>query len=133
MRRLLGHQARARTGTGSAIRSVSDRQAKALSYLLHRNAMEKAMNRTKSQLRAKVKHVFGVIKRVFGFKGAADRPEFDSWEAHGGVWSGSRLRQNKYLRVREGRFEPKRLDTWISESCLPTARVDEYYWIHVLA
>jgi len=61
------------------------------------------------------------------------KPEFDSWEAHGGVWSASRLRQNKYLRVREGRFEPKRLDTWISESCLPTARVDEYYWIHVLA
>src|ERR1035441_6165112 len=61
------------------------------------------------------------------------RPEFDSWEAHGGVWSASRLRQNKYLRVREGRFEPKRLDTWISESCLPAARVDEYYWIHVLA
>jgi hypothetical protein len=60
-------------------------------------------------------------------------PEFDSWEAHGGVWSASRLRQNKHLRVREGRFEPKRLDTWISEICLPTARVDEYYWIHVLA
>ncbi len=61
------------------------------------------------------------------------RPEFDSWEAHGGVWSASRLRQNKYLRVREGRFEPKRLDTWISEICLTTAHVDEYYWIHVLA
>src|SRR5450755_4724094 len=60
-------------------------------------------------------------------------PEFDSWEAHGGVWSASRLRQNKYLRVREGRFEPKRLDTWISEIYLPTAHVDEYYWIHVLA
>src|ERR1039457_3544666 len=60
------------------------------------------------------------------------RPEFDSWEAHGAVWSASRLRQNKYLRVREGRFEPKRLDTWISEIYLPTAHVDEYYWIHVL-
>src|ERR1019366_3286885 len=61
------------------------------------------------------------------------RPEFDSWEAHGGVWSASRLRQNKYLRVREGRFWPKRLDTWISQRWLPTARVAEYYWIHVLA
>jgi hypothetical protein len=49
------------------------------------------------------------------------------------VWSASRLRQNKYLRVREGRFEPKRLDTWIREIYLPTAHVDEYYWIHVLA
>src|ERR1035441_2174086 len=61
------------------------------------------------------------------------RPEFDSWEAHGGVWSASRLRQNKHLRVREGRFEPKRLDTWISEICLPTARADEYYWRQGLA
>jgi len=31
------------------------------------NETEKAKNRTKSQVRAKVEHVFGVIKRVFGF------------------------------------------------------------------
>jgi IS5 family transposase len=30
--------------------------------------VEKAKNRTKSQVRAKVEHVFGVIKRVFGFQ-----------------------------------------------------------------
>ena len=29
--------------------------------------LEKARNRTKSKVRAKVEHVFGVIKRVFGF------------------------------------------------------------------
>ena len=29
--------------------------------------VEKAKNRTKSKVRAKVEHVFGVIKRVFGF------------------------------------------------------------------
>src|ERR1039458_437692 len=38
-------------------------------------------------------------------------PEFDSWEAHGGVSSASRLRQNKHLRLREGGLELKRLDT----------------------
>jgi len=32
------------------------------------NETEKAKNRTKSQVRAKVEHVFGVIKRVFGFQ-----------------------------------------------------------------
>lgn len=32
------------------------------------NEIEKARNRTKSQVRAKVEHVFGVIKRVFGFQ-----------------------------------------------------------------
>ena len=32
------------------------------------NEVEKAKNRTKSQVRAKVEHVFGVIKRVFGFQ-----------------------------------------------------------------
>lgn len=32
------------------------------------NEIEKAKNRTKSQVRAKVEHVFGVIKRVFGFE-----------------------------------------------------------------
>ena len=32
------------------------------------NEIEKAKNRTKSQVRAKVEHVFGVIKRVFGFQ-----------------------------------------------------------------
>jgi transposase, IS5 family len=32
------------------------------------NEIEKAKNRTKSQIRAKVEHVFGVIKRVFGFQ-----------------------------------------------------------------
>jgi IS5 family transposase len=31
------------------------------------NEMDKAKNRTKSQVRAKVEHVIGVIKRVFGF------------------------------------------------------------------
>jgi IS5 family transposase len=30
--------------------------------------LEKAKNRTKSQVRAKVEHVIGVIKRVFGFQ-----------------------------------------------------------------
>jgi hypothetical protein len=35
-------------------------------------------------------------------------PEFDSWDAHGGVSSASRLRQNKHLRLREGGLEPKR-------------------------
>ena len=29
--------------------------------------VQKAKNRTKSKVRAKVEHVFGVIKRVFGF------------------------------------------------------------------
>jgi transposase, IS5 family len=32
------------------------------------NEVEKAKNRTKSQVRAKVEHVIGVIKRVFGFQ-----------------------------------------------------------------
>jgi IS5 family transposase len=32
------------------------------------NEAEKAKNRTKSRVRAKVEHVFGVIKRVFGFQ-----------------------------------------------------------------
>jgi IS5 family transposase len=32
------------------------------------NETEKAKNRTKSQVRAKVEHVFGVIKRIFGFQ-----------------------------------------------------------------
>jgi transposase, IS5 family len=32
------------------------------------NEVEKAKHRTKSQVRAKVEHVFGVIKRVFGFQ-----------------------------------------------------------------
>jgi IS5 family transposase len=32
------------------------------------NEIEKAKNRTKSKVRAKVEHVFGVIKRVFGFE-----------------------------------------------------------------
>jgi IS5 family transposase len=32
------------------------------------NAVEKAKNRTKSQVRAKVEHAIGVIKRVFGFQ-----------------------------------------------------------------
>ena len=31
------------------------------------NEVEKARNRTKSKVRAKVEHCFGVIKRVFGF------------------------------------------------------------------
>ena len=31
------------------------------------NEVEKARNRTKSRVRAKVEHVIGVIKRVFGF------------------------------------------------------------------
>ncbi len=31
------------------------------------NEAEKACNRTKSKVRAKVEHCFGVIKRVFGF------------------------------------------------------------------
>jgi IS5 family transposase len=30
--------------------------------------VEKAKNRTKSQVRAKVEHTIGVIKRVFGFQ-----------------------------------------------------------------
>jgi IS5 family transposase len=32
------------------------------------NEIERAKNRTKSRVRAKVEHVFGVIKRVFGFQ-----------------------------------------------------------------
>ncbi len=32
------------------------------------NEVEKAKNRTKSQVRAKVEHTIGVIKRVFGFQ-----------------------------------------------------------------
>jgi IS5 family transposase len=32
------------------------------------NEIETAKNRTKSQIRAKVEHVFGVIKCVFGFQ-----------------------------------------------------------------
>jgi transposase, IS5 family len=32
------------------------------------NEIEKAKNRTKSQIRTKVEHVFGVIKRIFGFQ-----------------------------------------------------------------
>ncbi len=32
------------------------------------NEIERAKNRTKSKVRAKVEHVFGVIKRVFGFE-----------------------------------------------------------------
>jgi IS5 family transposase len=32
------------------------------------NEAEKARNRTKSQVRAKVEHVFGVIKNIFGFR-----------------------------------------------------------------
>jgi transposase, IS5 family len=32
------------------------------------NEVQKAKNRTKSRVRAKVEHVFGVIKRVFGFQ-----------------------------------------------------------------
>jgi hypothetical protein len=31
------------------------------------NEIERAKNRTKSQVRAKVEHVIGVIKRIFGF------------------------------------------------------------------
>jgi transposase, IS5 family len=34
----------------------------------HVNETERAKNRTKSTVRAKVEHVFGVIKRVFGFQ-----------------------------------------------------------------
>ncbi len=30
--------------------------------------MEKAKNRNKSRVRAKVEHVFGVIKSIFGFR-----------------------------------------------------------------
>jgi hypothetical protein len=32
------------------------------------NEVEKAKNRNKSRVRAKVEHVFGVIKNVFGFR-----------------------------------------------------------------
>lgn len=32
------------------------------------NELEKAKNRTKSQVRAKIEHTIGVIKRVFGFQ-----------------------------------------------------------------
>jgi transposase, IS5 family len=32
------------------------------------NEIEKAKNRNKSRVRAKVEHVFGVIKNVFGFR-----------------------------------------------------------------
>ena len=32
------------------------------------NELEKAKNRTKSRVRAKVEHVFGVIKNIFGFR-----------------------------------------------------------------
>ena len=32
------------------------------------NEVKKAKNRSKSQVRAKVEHVFGAIKRVFGFQ-----------------------------------------------------------------
>lgn len=32
------------------------------------NEVEKAKNRTKSRVRAKVEHVFGVIKNIFGFR-----------------------------------------------------------------
>ena len=32
------------------------------------NAVDKAKNRNKSRVRAKVEHVFGVIKNIFGFR-----------------------------------------------------------------
>ena len=32
------------------------------------NEIEKAKNRNKSRVRAKVEHVFGVIKNIFGFR-----------------------------------------------------------------
>jgi transposase, IS5 family len=32
------------------------------------NPIERAKNRTKSRVRAKVEHVFGIIKRIFGFQ-----------------------------------------------------------------
>jgi len=37
------------------------------------NEVEKAKNRNKSRVRAKVEHVFGVIKNVFGFRKARYR------------------------------------------------------------
>jgi IS5 family transposase len=39
----------------------------AISLSREDNEIDKAKNRTKSQVRAKVEHVIGVIKRVFGF------------------------------------------------------------------
>jgi len=37
------------------------------------NEVEKAKNRNKSRLRAKVEHVFGVIKNIFGFRKTRNR------------------------------------------------------------
>jgi IS5 family transposase len=48
------------------------------------NAIEKAKNRSKSQVRAKVEHVIGVIKRVFGFaEGALSGPGEESASPRG--------------------------------------------------
>ena len=38
-----------------------------------RDEVERAKNHTKSKVRAKVEHAIGVIKRVFGVRGAASR------------------------------------------------------------
>ncbi len=53
---------------------ISEHAPKALDFTnrryRHRGVVdeaEKARNRTKSKVRAKVEHCFGVIKRVFGF------------------------------------------------------------------
>jgi len=59
-------------GQGEVIRQRAAR-AKDFTNRVYRrhgkiNEIEKAKNRTKSQVRAKVEHVFGVIKRVFGFQ-----------------------------------------------------------------
>lgn len=59
-------------GQGEVIRQCAAR-AKDFTNRVYRrhgkiNEIEKAKNRTKSQVRAKVEHVFGVIKRVFGFQ-----------------------------------------------------------------
>jgi IS5 family transposase len=59
-------------GQGEVIRQCAPR-AKDFTNRVYRrhgkvNEIEKAKNRTKSKVRAKVEHVFGVIKRVFGFQ-----------------------------------------------------------------
>lgn len=44
---------------------------------------------------------------------ARAKPDFDSWDAHRRAAAVPKVSQNKHIRLREGRFERKRLDTWI--------------------
>jgi transposase, IS5 family len=59
------------TGQGDVIREIAPEAGDFTQATGHRHhaltKAERAKNRNKSRVRAKVEHVFGVIKRVFGF------------------------------------------------------------------